>query len=635
MANNLTNANLSFKYGLETSLATLRTDAGRAKIEPGTFYITSDTNRMYLGVSTDSGNDIVNLNQGVTPVETLNALPNDPNLITGQFYYVKEGNILCVYSGKKWVQINPDTFISSITTEVKPNNATDGTKDVVVTATFNQTNAEAGQAPLIHTWVLNVDKSFDVAVTKNGNDPYIIKLSNKQQLEAVNGTNAAKIELQDGANNALSTITITGHDGTNEHIPVSVTDDGEIFIDGQDLYDQDIATIDYQIQNGTFSTNLARKIAGGTTVALADANKAGFHPIIKYGADPTNLSEAQFANITGESNNKAAATLSVYTKAEMDNLLTTKMQDLDAVKYIGTIEEDWIKDLESGKIFYPPTTKVADGVSKGYAFKVGSSAYRKITTTGIYYATQLENSTGAEWADVGDLLIANGTETNDIIPQDAIYWDWIPSGDDLIYRGEAIPNGIQIVEKTASNAEPISTVAKITFAGGKTNDITAYTDENNLIHVSSSSAGATEEQTITISHALAYNASADEEETTSQSGATKNNNKWTTTTDIDTVESIAVTAEGHVRSMSTNKVTLIDTNASLQEHQFSTQQETTDKKVKIANTVSLLHPSDANTPDTITALLYLESENDNLKVQSELATDGNPVVNFSLVWGSF
>ena len=70
----------------------------------GTFYLTDDTNRLYIG----KNGKAVAVNQGVIQVESVTEL-NSTEAEMGQFYYVKDTNILCVRSGGKWVQINPDT----------------------------------------------------------------------------------------------------------------------------------------------------------------------------------------------------------------------------------------------------------------------------------------------------------------------------------------------------------------------------------------------------------------------------------------------------------------------------------------------------------------------------------------------
>lgn len=106
-------ANVLFKRGLHSALP-----AENAATD-GVFYLTTDTNRLYVG----QGTKLVELNKSITVVDTIAKLPAVANVEVGQFYYVKgpnagadnvqNGNILavCVSDGttKRWVQVNPDT----------------------------------------------------------------------------------------------------------------------------------------------------------------------------------------------------------------------------------------------------------------------------------------------------------------------------------------------------------------------------------------------------------------------------------------------------------------------------------------------------------------------------------------------
>ena len=105
-------ANVLFKRGLQSNLDTLRANKTASD---GTFYLTSDSHRLYVGIS--SG-DAVPVNEGITIVNNLGQLPEvstyeQKRQHTGQFYYIdgidKDKNILCVFNGQKWVQINPNT----------------------------------------------------------------------------------------------------------------------------------------------------------------------------------------------------------------------------------------------------------------------------------------------------------------------------------------------------------------------------------------------------------------------------------------------------------------------------------------------------------------------------------------------
>lgn len=105
-------ANVSFKRGLSTALSNVA-------VEDGVFYLTTDTNRLYVG----QGSNLAELNQSVTTYATWKDMEENAPKQKGQFYYAIQENVLACYLPElnKWQQINPDhndnddTYISSFT----------------------------------------------------------------------------------------------------------------------------------------------------------------------------------------------------------------------------------------------------------------------------------------------------------------------------------------------------------------------------------------------------------------------------------------------------------------------------------------------------------------------------------------
>jgi hypothetical protein len=100
---------IKFLRGTQDNLNTLITAGGASE---GAFYLTSDTQRLYIGKTVNGQVIPVSVNQGVVTVATLADLPGGANNLTGvktpgEFYYVTALNALCVYNGKDWVQVNP------------------------------------------------------------------------------------------------------------------------------------------------------------------------------------------------------------------------------------------------------------------------------------------------------------------------------------------------------------------------------------------------------------------------------------------------------------------------------------------------------------------------------------------------
>ena len=104
-------ANVSFKRGLSTALSNVA-------VEDGVFYLTTDTNRLYVG----QGSKLAELNQSVTTYATWADMEEIAPKQKGQFYYAIKENVLACYLPElnKWQQINPDhndnddTYVSSL-----------------------------------------------------------------------------------------------------------------------------------------------------------------------------------------------------------------------------------------------------------------------------------------------------------------------------------------------------------------------------------------------------------------------------------------------------------------------------------------------------------------------------------------
>lgn len=132
---------VNFKRGTSEKLEALKTTN---KIQEGTFYLTTDTNRLYVGRK-DADNKIIadELNKTIQEIDTYESLGAATATNLNQFYYCIGENILA-YCRKNadsynWVQINPDTNDTVEVSKFEASAATNNTDSIDIALTLGQT----------------------------------------------------------------------------------------------------------------------------------------------------------------------------------------------------------------------------------------------------------------------------------------------------------------------------------------------------------------------------------------------------------------------------------------------------------------------------------------------------------------
>lgn len=227
------NTALGFKSGVQNDLNKYLIGGEKdGQAAEGVFYLTTDTHRLYIGrKSLEDQTKIypVPVNQGILPVDSLEDLKDDMG-DTGEFYYIKGSNILCIKSGGQWIQINPDT----------------DTKVEDFEASIEATTSNS--AKILHTIETNDDSI----------DPF------KTEFSIVGGSN----------------ITVTA-DNVNKSITISTPDDNDTTIDS-------IAAIPLKGSTESGATEEEKKT--GYNIKITDSeggSKEGsfLDPEVKYGKD--------------------------------------------------------------------------------------------------------------------------------------------------------------------------------------------------------------------------------------------------------------------------------------------------------------------------------------------------------------
>lgn len=393
-------ANVGFLRGPQANIDSLLKNKSAT---PGTFYLTSDTNRLYIGKDDKS---IAPVNAGIITVTNINALPAASESIMGSFYYAQTENILCILNGNsgQWVQINPvvtnsyvnitaskDTAneVVTVTTGIKDSSGQlvqqgiklKGSKGIAFDVATAAINSETGAVTTPAEITIKgpeidfaVDDNTDLATLAIGEEEIYLETDGRLQLEEITGEGLG-VKIKGDYLNSLS-VTPTGTGFT---------------IGGK-----------YQSgQNITTSATLTPKIK---------------------------LNE----NSSAINFNNGVATLGTYSSSEIDNKIANTLKDFNAVEYKGTVGSD---DATNGENL--PTTQVKNG----YAYLLDTDK----TIDGINRAA-------------GTLVIATGTEDSDGYITGDITWSYVTGNNsDTTYYGEEIDHGLQI----RSSQGPI--VAKISF----------------------------------------------------------------------------------------------------------------------------------------------------------------------------
>ena len=572
----LENQKILFLQGTQAKLD------GMTSSTVGAFYLTNDTHRLYLGMSATAAP--VPVNQGVTFLANENALPNmnsasdeQKKNVAGQFYFLTDKNILCVYSNNQWVQINSDTTIK----EVKFGAEADTNGGVNVSLAITDTR--------------NTIKTADNLILK-GNSNVTIKAS-----DATISGSAVKVitfSVPDGDTYSLGTEITNGVDfgnpnanggvgkiilnaskgadtsvnieaGKNIKITGSGTNDKDIKIEGKDF--------------GLDSVIVTPEKAEGFSITVknnANQQKDGFlNPIIKV-----DTNTAKYVKGTADLSNF------VYSKKQVDD----KFVGLDAMRYMGTVAS--INDLVA-----------LTDVENGNTYKF-TGADIKVSSLTPDQKTKI-NTEGLTEIHRGDVFIAKGTEVSGVLVGDWT-WDVIPSGDesDTTYKFQGSDTGIILKE-----------------AGGQDRGTLDFATNEYLSVVTSVSADKLD-TTVTVNHKelttpIDNNAEPTAKDKMAAGSANESTYEFVT-------HKVSVDGAGHVTDIVKEKHTIVDTHNNIQNDGTGTTVGTSTEAgaVTVAPTVQMKDGDKADLSFDVASKSLKVTAGTNAKI---------PTVNIELEWGSF
>ena len=382
-------ANVGFKLGTQAKVDALLKTPGTSVVE-GSFYLTSDTHRLYIGqkaTASDTNAQLFPVNEGVITVATTEDLPKgstaDMSVYVGRFYYVTNGNILCVYNGHDWVQINPDhdTYIDSHSYSIDGGTITDNIQrsdGQNLNATFTVQGANGIQITGTGTTLTITGDKYSLSSTVTGNKATV-------KLDSANTTDDTSVVLAGGDN-----VTIT-QDASTKEVTIKSEDTKLTSLTGA------------AVKNGDGFTIKGHNSDGSETAAT-------INPEIKVGK--TTQPIAKFVN--------GVATLDVYSTKDIDD----KMRVLNAMVYKGTLGPS------KGTTKVLPTSNVCIGDTYLAAEDVTINEHTVYT---------------------GSLIIARGTEDDSgFITTGTLVWDIVDSTKDADtqYSFQAIEGGIKLHDTT-------------------------------------------------------------------------------------------------------------------------------------------------------------------------------------------
>jgi hypothetical protein len=519
-------AMLGFKVGTQAKVNQILS-AGSGAVH-GTFYLAQDTHRLYIG---NEDTSLSPVNEGVVTVANVAAL-SSVSAPAGSFYYATAENILCVYNGQNWVQINSDTdtSINTFTSAVS-----NGTVTISVTEK-DKSNTPTGAAKDAS---FTITGSNGITITGNAADKTVNIAGNTYSIGATVESNEATVTLDSAAAGvADSSFKIKAGNG-------NVT----IAADGTDVAISTKDTIN------SISDVSVTALASGFQVSVAESegshDEATFNPQITYGtadAQTGAKSSATFVNGTAD--------LDVYTKGEVDKF----MQGLDSMHYRGTIGTNGSASTDT--TITNATFNLNPQLKIGDTFKLSSP----VTVNGTTYPANT-------------ILIANGTEGADgFITQSTLDLEVI-----------AATTNVDTTYSFGSRADATNNKAGITLvASAGASDSTLDVIGGNEIVVTGSGTASNKTQEITVTH------EAHTAITGSSTTGTAISQDESDNTIVNVITGVTTNGYGHVTGVEKTAVTLKHEGVKLSDFDVATSVNNTNTSATITSTATMGNASNNN-----------------------------------------
>lgn len=515
-------ANVGFKLGSQEALDLLLKNGGATA---GAFYLTSDTNRLYIG---KEGGTIAPVNEGVISVENVNALAG-VTAAPGSFYYAKTENVLCVYSKGTWVQINAivtnDRVSHTAAGAVDENNAAIANTITVTTNVHDSRNGTPASGSF------NIKGEDGIVVSGEGSlvtikgDPITVATSVENNtvtatFKSANNATDGSFELVGGNNITFETV------------------EGKNTIKAKNTYADGITVANASGENAT-GFDIGAALNDGNTIKTGRLDPKVVLKAVEDGVE----TEVKFVN--------GSAVLPVYTASQVDGIkgdlqaeIKEKIRNFNALVYRGIVGTG----APEGKQELPTTNiQIGDAYLVSGTYKIGTAEY-----------------------PAGTLIVATGEEVegSDYIEDGKVQWTYVTgSTADTTYFGrvDVGTGALNIYASTDSTGTP---VASVNVVAGTTMEV-------------AHSATAAEEgiQIYTVNHKTFEGSSYD----TTNSVAAKQMTATETGYKIKAITGITV-ENGHITDVSSTEYSVLDTNVNLKSEMSASAVDNL-ATVKLTNTL--------------------------------------------------
>lgn len=575
-------ATVGFKTGLQANVDTMLAAGANAGAQHGCFYLTKDSHRLYVG---NEDTSLSPVNEGIqtltwagleaeaTRLNTEGAAAR--KAATGRFYYASDRNILCVYNGQSFVQLNENTntYVDGFTatTSVSSNTAT-------ITHTVENSSGQDYPASFTVTGANGITiTGTGTALTFTG-DTYTLSSEAAStagsgatiKLDSTQTANDSSVEFVAGSNVTISgggasAITIAAKDTTNASLAIDALGTGDTPATGFKIgvTDNFGATVDDTID-----------------------------PTVSWytDADPTaaTTNSAHFAN--------GNAVIDTYSRAVIDS----KLQAVNAMTYKGTVGTNGTgaKSItkENG------TVSIVDADDEPIAVSIGDT-----------FLTLGAGNYGGQAYQAGSLLIArstDGSETNGVIPSNKLDFDVVAEqwNSDTTYVLTPITKGVKLVGSTGGD------VGAIVVDSG-----------DNWITATEATTGTAPEQTktITLTHSNVTR--------TDTTANTQQRQTAVGSLTIPVITSVTSDAKGHLTGITTTDYVVTDTNGSITSMDAATSVSSNVGTVTISTT---FENAKGESPDTAPSASFTVSSS-SLEITNNDTVNGPEGIAVNMVWGSF